>query len=74
MSGNCFLKQEASSESIANVASFCSDCYETIVVEQVIFYDMQNYCYLCEACQEKLEETLDLNCEPIDENRTSLFN
>ena len=74
MSGNCFIREEATADSLSNVASFCSECYNSIVLNQVIFYDMKNYCYLCETCQSELAENLDINCEPIDSNSTSLFN
>jgi len=71
---NCFLKEEATAEIIKNVASFCSECYNEIVSNDIIFYDMQNYCYLCSTCQSKLQKKLDNNCEPLDIKKDSLFN
>jgi hypothetical protein len=73
MSENCFVKQEANSKLIDNVVSFCSKCYNNIVENEIIFYDMKNYCYLCESCQSELAENLDINCEPLDSNNNSLF-
>ncbi len=73
MSENCFVRQEASSEIIANVASFCSECYSSISQNETIFYDMQNYRYLCRECKDTLEEQLDENCELIESGNHSLF-
>ena len=73
MIGNCFVRQEATSEIISNVASFCAECYTEIIKDETIFYDMKNCCYLCETCQEVLSENLDTNCESISSEGHSLF-
>ncbi|CAA6818509.1 MAG: Unknown protein [uncultured Sulfurovum sp.] len=73
MTGNCFVRQEATLEIIKNVASFCAECYSEVQKNQIIFYDMENCCYLCEACQEVLAEKLDANCESLDSKNNSLF-
>lgn len=72
--GNCFVRQEATLEIISNVANFCSKCYNDIIHNQIIFYDMKNYCYLCESCQSELQESIDINCEPLTIENNSLFN
>ena len=73
MTANCFIRQNATLEIIANVTSFCAECYDNIIEDETIFYDMKNCCYLCEACQEALEENLDINCESISSERNLLF-
>jgi len=73
MTGNCFVSQVATLEIISNVASFCAECYNEIVKDETIFYDMKNCCYLCETCQEVLSENLDINCESISSEGNSLF-
>jgi hypothetical protein len=73
MSGNCFVKQLATSELISNVASFCSECYSEISKNEIVYYDMQNCCYLCTLCQEKHQKKFDKNCEYLISN-SSLFN
>ena len=73
MSGNCFVKEQATAKLISNVASFCSECYNEISENETIFYDMQNCRYLCETCQLKYQESLDENCESLVDN-SSLFN
>jgi len=65
---NCFLKEKATTKTINNVASFCSECYIEIIEKQTIFYDMKNYCYLCENCQSSLNEQIDDNCEALETN------
>jgi len=65
---NYFLKEKATNEIITNVASFCSECYIEIIEKQTIFYDMKNYCYLCESCQSVLNEQTDINFEITESN------
>lgn len=73
MIADCFVRQQATFEIISNVTSFCSECYSDIVEDEAIFYDMKNCRYLCRSCQEKLQETLDMNYEPITTDENSLF-
>ncbi len=73
MTANCFIRQNATLEIIANVTSFCAECYDNIIEDEIIFYDMKNCCYLCVACQEALAENLNSNCEPINLEGNSLF-
>ena len=74
MSSNCFLRQEATVEIIENVANVCSECYGEIFQESIIFYDMQNFRYLCESCQAIIEENVKNDCELINAKSNSLFN
>jgi len=70
---NCFVRQVATTAIINNVASFCAECYNEIIEEDTVFYNMQNCSYLCEACQETLSENLNSNCEPLSTESSSLF-
>jgi len=71
--GNCFVHQVATPNMIRYVVSFCAECYNEIVEEDTVFYNMQTCIYLCEACQEALAENLDSNCEPLTSGGSSLF-
>jgi len=73
MGSNCFLRQEATSEIISNVTDFCSECYETIRPSQVIFYDMSNYRFICDTCQESIDKCLDKDCESLNRKNSLLF-
>jgi hypothetical protein len=73
MIADCFLPQTASVGIIENVASFCSECYTDIVRDELIYYDMKNCHYICQSCQEKIQENLDMDCEPINIEENSLF-
>jgi hypothetical protein len=73
MISNCFLSQTATVEILSNVTSFCSECYTDIAYDEVIYYDMKNCCYICQLCQEKIQENLDIDCEPINREENSLF-
>ena len=72
--GNCFVMQEATDDIIKNVVNFCSECYSEITSNEIIFYDMKNYCYLCESCQLERQEMIDINCESLEIEKSSLFN
>lgn len=73
MMGNCFVEQDATEEIISNVSAFCAECYNEIIKNETIFYDMKNCCYVCKPCQELLQTNLDFNCEPISSRESSLF-
>lgn len=70
---DCFVRQVATLDIISNVTGYCASCYDEIIIESTIFYDMKNCCYLCVKCQEALEEKLDNNCEVMNTEDSSLF-
>jgi len=73
MSSTCFVTQEVTEEILLRVTNVCAECYDDINMGDIIHYDMQNYRYLCECCQEKLCAQMNENCEIIDEEVPSLF-
>ncbi len=73
MSKHHFVREAASSELIANVASFCSECYNQIETNETIFYDMKNYRYLCSPCKDLFQEQLDNKGEIMKSDNNSLF-
>lgn len=70
---DCFLRQTATLEILSNVAHFCSECYKDLDKDEVIYYDVKNCRYVCQTCQEKIQETLDMDCEPIKKEEKNLF-
>jgi len=73
MSSACFVTQEATEEILLRVTNVCGECYNDINAGDIIHYDMQNYRYLCECCQEKLCLQMNDNCEIIEDEVPSLF-
>jgi hypothetical protein len=73
MSSACFVTQEATEEILLRVTNVCAECYDDINPGDIIHYDMQNYRYLCECCQEKLCARMNENCESVEEEGTGLF-
>ena len=69
----CFVTQEATEEILSRVTKVCAECYSDIHVGDLIHYDMQNYRYLCEHCQEELCEKMNDQCEIIVEESEGLF-
>ena len=69
----CFVTQEATEEILSRVTKVCAECYSDIQVGDLIHYDMQNYRYLCERCQEELCEKMNDQCEIIVEESEGLF-
>lgn len=73
MSSICFVTQEATEEILLRVTNVCAECYDDINPGDIIHYDMQNYRYLCECCQEKLCARMNENCESVEEEGAGLF-
>jgi len=73
MSSACFVTQEATQEILLRVTNVCAECYDDIEEGDIIHYDMQNYRYLCKACQERLCAMMNENCEVIEDESAALF-
>jgi hypothetical protein len=73
MSSACFVTQEATEDILLRVTNVCSECYDNINSGDTIHYDMQNYRYLCECCQEKLCLQMNEQCEIIEDEIPTLF-
>ena len=67
-----FLTQEASNDILLRVTNVCAECYDDLHVGDTIHYDMQNYRYLCNRCQEELCSHESDVCE-VDVEVKSLF-
>jgi len=73
MSSPCFVTQEATEEILLRVTNVCAECYDDIKEGDTIHYDMQNYRYLCKACQERLCAQMNENCEVVIDESEGLF-
>jgi hypothetical protein len=73
MSSACFVTQEATEEILLRVTNVCGECYDDINTGDIIHYDMQNYRYLCECCQEKLCLQMNEQCEIVEDEVPTLF-
>jgi len=73
MSNNCFVTQIATEEILLRVTNVCGECYDTLHTGDTIHYDMQNYRYLCQPCQEYLCNTMNEACEEVGEEEGGLF-
>jgi len=66
-SAQCFVDQIATTDILQRVTKVCSECYGDLKVGDHIYYDMQNYRYLCHICYSELNERMNEECEVIDE-------
>jgi len=73
MSNACFVTQVATEEILLRVTNVCGECYDDIAEGDIIHYDMQNYRYLCQSCQENLCEQMNDECEIVEEEGAGLF-
>jgi len=73
MASTCFVTELATKEILLRVTNVCAECYDDISEGDIIHYDMQNYRYLCECCQEKLCAQMNENCEIVEDENPSLF-
>ena len=67
MNLNCFVRQEATPQILQNVSRYCAECYKEFRETETVYYDMQQYRYLCERCAERSAERLDERCELVEE-------
>jgi len=71
MSENSFLREKATLNIIKNVASFCSECYLPLKENETIFYDMDDYRYLCLICQNNIQKRVEDQYDPIGDSDTN---
>ena len=45
-----FLEQNADDKILQNVTKFCSNCYKEFEKGEYIYYDVENFRYLCLEC------------------------
>ena len=73
-SSRCFVTQVATENILLRVTNVCAECYDDLILGNIIHYDMQNYRFLCDCCQQKLCSMMNDECEIIyDEAEPSLF-
>jgi len=73
-SSRCFVTQVATENILLRVTNVCAECYDDLNLGDVIHYDMQNYRFLCDCCQQKLCSMMNEKCEIVyDEAEPSLF-
>jgi len=74
MNTSSFVEQQSNERILTFVARYCAECYREFRVGETIFYDMQEYRYLCTDCADKLAERREEACEIIEEtNGEGLF-
>lgn len=73
MSSACFVTQLATEVILLRVTNVCGECYDDLKLGDTIHYDMQNYRYLCQSCQEKLCAKMNDKCEIVEDEDARLF-
>ena len=73
MNSICFVTQKATDEILLGVTNVCAKCYDTIHLGDTIHYDLQDYRYLCDTCQEKICAMMNEQCEIIESDTGGLF-
>ena len=68
---SCFVDQVATRKILLRVTNVCGECYDDLHEGDPIYYDLQNYRYLCKTCYEKLCERMNDQCEVTEDQ--SLF-
>jgi len=69
----CFIMESATEDILNRVTNMCAICYDDLHVGDTIHYDVQNYRYVCQKCQEELCEQLDSQCEITEDEEGGLF-
>jgi hypothetical protein len=65
----CFVAEKASEKILLHVTNVCGLCYRDLHVGDEIFYDLQEYRYLCKQCAEGLSERMNEACEIVEESK-----
>jgi len=74
MSSADFITQVATKEIFLRVTNVCGECYDNFCKGDTIYYDMQNFRYLCQSCHEAVWGQIHENCESEeDEESPGLF-
>ena len=68
----CFVAQRATEKILLHVTNVCGICYRDLHEGDDVYYDMQEYRYLCWECAEHLSEQMNDACE-IEEEQAALF-
>ena len=68
----CFIAQTATNKILLRVTNVCAMCYADLHEGEAVYYDMQEYRYLCERCASELSEQMNDACE-IEEEQAGLF-
>ncbi len=63
----CFVSEKATEKILLHVTNVCGLCYKDLHEGDAIYYDLQEYRYLCESCAEELSEKMNEACEIIEE-------
>ncbi|WP_457606171.1 hypothetical protein [Nitratifractor sp.] len=73
MNSQCFVEQTGTEELLERVGRYCAECFSEFVPGERIYYDMNDYRYLCGSCAETLSEKMDERCEIVEDEGGSLF-
>jgi hypothetical protein len=69
----CFVVQTADTNILLHVTNVCGECYRDLHEKEMIYYDLQEYRYLCEACATDLRGQRSKMCEIEEEAHNGLF-
>ena len=58
-----FLEQNADSKILNNVTKYCNECYKEFEENEFIYFDVDNYRYLCNQCACCISEELETKQE-----------
>jgi hypothetical protein len=63
----CFVSEKATMNILLRVTNVCGLCFEDIHEGDAIYYDLQEYRYLCEKCAEELSRKMNDACEIVED-------
>ncbi|WP_456433682.1 hypothetical protein [Nitratifractor sp.] len=71
MNGVCFVEQIGNAELFERVGHYCAECYREFAEGEPIYYDMQEFRYLCRECADRLSQRMNERCEVVEEERAA---
>jgi len=72
-----FLEENADKKILNNVTKYCTNCYKEFQENEFVYYDIENFRYLCQRCACCISEEIETNQECLldecEEQGGSLF-
>ena len=58
MNAQNFIEQKSSQRIMQYITRYCAECFKELSDGEKIFYDLENYRYICEECTQVICEKL----------------
>ncbi|WP_457603128.1 hypothetical protein [Nitratifractor sp.] len=68
MNGRHFVQQRGNEKIFTCVSRYCAECYRELKEGETLYYDLENYRYLCRDCANRISEARGLCVHETEES------